>query len=86
VANAGDLHVERIVGDSMFPNDEVGRWFQEDKIPLADGFYIVGCVVYKDQFGKERHTKFCNWYQGANIVNETPPIFLYSFFGLNDAD
>lgn len=85
MVNAGSKSAEHVIGDSMFPGDEYGRWFS-GKFIAGDGFYIVGCVAYRDQFGKERHTQFCNWYQGTDLMKEKLPILMYSFLGLNQAD
>lgn len=87
MATAGDPHAEHTIGDVMFPTDEYGRWFSDESLSPTKQFFIVGCVAYKDQFGQQRHTQFCNWYRGGDdITKPTPPIFLYSFFGWNDAD
>jgi hypothetical protein len=76
-----------MTGETMFPTDGFGRWFTDDSFPVAQDsnrFWIVGCITYSDQFEKPRVTRFCNVYYKP-IKSATFPIFLYSFFGLNDA-
>ncbi len=75
-------------GEVMFPTQEYGRWFKDVTIKRTGVIFIVGCVVYKDQFGNLRHTKFCEWVQTDLMKLKTSdlPVFLYSFFGANDAD
>jgi len=71
----------------MFPTDGFGRWFTDDSFPVSQDagmFWIVGCITYSDQFEEPRVTRFCNVYYKP-IKSATFPIFLYSFFGLNDA-
>jgi hypothetical protein len=82
---------ENILGETLYPSNEEGRYFDDQSFQPYPGIetpkelYVVGCIAYKDQFGNLRQTRFCNWYYG-NLKEAKFPLFLYSFFGLNDAN
>ncbi|MGA2102019.1 MAG: hypothetical protein ABSG34_12990 [Candidatus Sulfotelmatobacter sp.] len=77
-----------LAGDVMFPSQEYGRWFKDISVKRTGVMFIVGCVAYRDQFGNLRHTKFCDWVQADLMQLKTGdlPVYLYAFFGANDAD
>jgi hypothetical protein len=80
--------VERMAGGMMFPSDSHGRHFNDDPFPVsADSprFWIIGCITYDDQFGNDRQTRFANVYYDP-VKSAKLPIFLYSFFAMNDAN
>jgi|SRR5581483_6429967 len=74
---------------TLFQGDGVGYHFNDKPIKqgkLAFRFTIVGCVVYRDQFHNERHTRFC-YTLSADPKQTTFPAFMYQCeLGPNDAD
>jgi hypothetical protein len=75
-----------VAGETLFPSDEPGKWYRNIAFDRSEVVFIVGCIAYRDEFGKERHTRFCNWTTTLNPKNQTLPIFLYPFIGYSDAD
>jgi hypothetical protein len=81
---------EHLVGDTLFPSDAEGRHFDNQTFnpygtAAPNVLTVTGCVVYRDQFGKQRRTRFCYWYFG-NPTQIPYPTFLYQAIGLNDAN
>lgn len=73
----------------LFPNDSTGRHFKDTNIRIGSSprsLIVVGCIVYRDQFGEERRTRFC--YEGTmDPAQTTEPTFLYQCqLGENDAN
>ena len=71
----------------MFPSDGWGFWFNDTAMrpdSNPQGLFIVGCIVYKDQFGIRRETRFCHSYADVNTIKF--PAFLYQCpYGENTA-
>jgi len=56
---------------------------QNSKVPL--GFAVIGCISYKDQFGKQRRTRLC--YGGPNTGPMGAGSLLFQCaIGINDAN
>lgn len=75
----------------MFQGDTIGRHFRDIEIDVGSGnspspLTIIGCVVYRDQFGKERQTRMC--YGGSGELEKiAAPLLLYQCpLGDNDAN
>lgn len=81
---------EHGLGESLFPLDEEEMRFTNQPIDhpeLAQNgpLFLIGCIVYRDQFGHQRRTRFTDMYYG-DLKNSTFPLSLNPFTGLNDAN
>jgi hypothetical protein len=72
----------------MFPNEMVGRYYTDGIIKngkVPSPLIIVGCIVYRDQFGYERRTRFCHGGL-VELENVTVSALFYQCpVGVNDA-
>jgi hypothetical protein len=81
---------EKAIGDSIFPSEEEGKHFSETAVQgrdtdISKGIFVVGCIIYKDQFGNQRRTRFHHGEMGAEMDQLTFPLAMYQFLGFNDA-
>jgi hypothetical protein len=75
---------EHMSAGVLFPTETQGRHFTDDEIQVGktqSGLMIIGCIVYRDQFGKERQTHMCF---GSGAIN-TPTLIYQCPLGDNDA-
>jgi len=87
-ADKAEKAVGFVTGDTIFPTEEEGKWFYNISFKRTGVLFIVGCAVYKDQFGTTHHTRFCDWSQIdiTKLSASDLPLMIYPFFGANDAD
>ena len=81
--------IANVPGELMFPSEEHGRWFRGVTFKRTTSIiFVVGCLVYKDQFGEIRHTKFANYMDSntGDILAPKLPLLLYSAPIGNEAD
>ena len=77
-------------GSIEYPSEESTHWFKE--VPLSQNpgnfILIVGCIVYRDQFGEQRHTRFAYSNPDPAFVDIRSglPLSLYQYYGANSAD
>jgi hypothetical protein len=85
VTNFGDFPQQISTGD-LFPSDVSGHHFSDtiEKGTSESPLTVVGCIVYRDQFGKERRSRFC--YQSTKEDATFPRLIYQCVVGPNDAD
>jgi hypothetical protein len=81
---------ERGLGESLFPLDEeetrlTNQAIDHSELPQNGPVFVIGCIVYRDQFGHQRRTRFTDMYYG-DFKSSPFPLLLNPFMGLNDAD
>jgi hypothetical protein len=90
--SSGRFLPEQAMGDSLFPSQEEGRHFQNQRIehPEMDSskiIYVLGCVVYCDQFRQQRRTRFFHvYFSDGDMSRLRFPVLLYQFGGFNDVE
>jgi hypothetical protein len=69
----------------IFPNDVAGHHFSSgvQKGIAESPLTVVGCIIYRDQFDKERRTRFC--YQAVTGEDTFPRLIYPCVVGVNDA-
>jgi hypothetical protein len=84
-SNFGELPKEMSTG-VMFPGEVSGHHFTGtiQKGIAESPLTVVGCLVYRDQFDKERRSRFC--YQAEDTENAFPRLIYQCPFGVNDAN
>jgi hypothetical protein len=89
---AGTGYNENAAGDSLFPSQEENRHFFQNQIDASrwttanGGVFVVGCIFYDDQFGKQHRTRLVYGAIGEDPKMVKLPGVLYQFVGFNDAN
>jgi hypothetical protein len=88
IANPSGIdYPKKISGGIIFPGEWLAYGMKDTDIQTGKTEWavtIVGCIVYKDQFAKERHTHFC--YGGTVPPVKAPTFFYQCPIGNNEAD